>query len=53
VALKEPEPGQRARWIMSEKEASRLLWQVRRSCFFRDRQPERAGTSVRGAACSA
>jgi hypothetical protein len=27
VALKQPEPGQRARWVMSEKEASRLLWQ--------------------------
>jgi hypothetical protein len=27
VALKQPEPGQRARWIMSEQEASRLLWQ--------------------------
>jgi hypothetical protein len=27
VALKQPAPGQRPRWIMSEREASRLLWQ--------------------------
>jgi hypothetical protein len=27
VALKQAEPGQRARWVISEKEASRLLWE--------------------------
>jgi hypothetical protein len=27
VALKQAESGQQARWIMSEREASRLLWE--------------------------